>query len=91
MPLPKKENEDKNEFMSRCMDDETMNKEYPDGKQRLAVCISKATEDTSLIESVGFQIEYRSESDEDYGYPPNCHEGYVAKNGKCVPVESDKE
>tara|TARA_R100001377_G_C3186677_1_gene108833 strand:+ start:703 stop:978 length:276 start_codon:yes stop_codon:yes gene_type:complete len=91
MPMPKKENEDKGEFMSRCMGDSTMNKEYPDGKQRLAVCISKATEDLSLIESVGFQIKYSSQSDEDAGYPPNCNEGYIEKDGKCVPVESDKE
>ena len=28
-------------------------------------------------------------SDEVAGYPPNCNEGYVAKDGKCVPVEED--
>ena len=91
MPMPKKENEDKGEFMSRCMSDSTMNKEYPDGKQRLAVCLSKATEDLGLVESVGLQIEYRSESDEDYGYPPNCKEGYVGKDGKCVDASQAAE
>ena len=25
-------------------------------------------------------------ADEKAGYPPNCNEGYVEKNGKCVPM-----
>ena len=25
------------------------------------------------------------EADEEAGYPPDCNEGYVKKNGKCVP------
>ena len=25
------------------------------------------------------------------GYPPNCNEGYVEKDGKCVPVEENSE
>lgn len=39
MPLPsprKKEEQDK--FISRCMGDDTMNKDFPDQKQRAAVC-----------------------------------------------------
>ena len=88
MPIPKaKENEDKSDFMSRCMGNSTMNKEYPDNKQRYAVCMSKATEDLSFIAAVDFQIKHKSESDEKAGYPPNCNEGYVEKDGKCVRVE----
>ena len=30
-----------------------------------------------------------SHSDEKAGYPPNCNNGYVAKNGKCLPVEDN--
>jgi hypothetical protein len=42
MPLPKpKENEKEQEFVSRCMGSETMNKEFPDQKQRAAVCYSQ--------------------------------------------------
>ena len=26
------------------------------------------------------------EADEKAGYPPNCNEGYVEKDGKCVPT-----
>lgn len=33
--------------------------------------------------------EKRIQSDEKAGYPPNCNEGYVEKDGKCVP--KDKE
>ncbi|MDD5013733.1 MAG: HK97 family phage prohead protease [Atribacterota bacterium] len=39
MPLPKvKENEEKDDFLSRCMGDKTMNDEYLDEKQRYAIC-----------------------------------------------------
>lgn len=39
MPSPKKD-EKKEEFLDRCMGDEVMNDEYPDKKQRYAVCLS---------------------------------------------------
>ena len=39
MPIPKpNKNETKNKFIERCMGDDKMNTEYPDNKQRLAVC-----------------------------------------------------
>jgi hypothetical protein len=39
MPLPEKnENETKPEFIARCMANEKMVTEYPDGPQRFAVC-----------------------------------------------------
>jgi len=42
MPLPKpKDNEEQSTFVSRCMDNDTIKKEYPDQKQRLAVCFSQ--------------------------------------------------
>ena len=41
MPLPHKNpEEDPKKFISRCMQDGVMNSEYPDGKQRYAVCNS---------------------------------------------------
>ena len=30
-----------------------------------------------------------SHADDKAGYPPNCNNGYVAKNGKCLPVEEN--
>ena len=32
-----------------------------------------------------------TEADEKAGYPPNCNEGYVEKDGKCIPVEIAEE
>jgi hypothetical protein len=41
MPLPKPNpQENKKEFVMRCMSDDTMNKEFPETNQRLAVCSS---------------------------------------------------
>lgn len=42
MPLPKKQGEEsKSNFMSRCISDSVMRKEYKDIKQRIAVCLSR--------------------------------------------------
>lgn len=42
MPLPKKQGkENKSKFMSRCLEDSVMRKEYGDIKQRIAVCLSR--------------------------------------------------
>lgn len=39
MPIPKpKKGESQKDFISRCMSNDTMNDEYPDQKQRTAVC-----------------------------------------------------
>jgi hypothetical protein len=43
MPIPKRrEDEDRSDFLSRCMSDSTMNKEYPENSQRYAVCLQSA-------------------------------------------------
>ena len=43
MPIPKrKEGEDRSDFLSRCMSDPTMNKEYPENSQRYSVCQQSA-------------------------------------------------
>ena len=42
MPLPTKQpNEEKNKFTNRCMSDDMMKKEFPDSKQRVAVCLNQ--------------------------------------------------
>jgi len=39
MPLPKpKKNEDKSSFMSRCMSNQNINKEFKTNSQKIAVC-----------------------------------------------------
>lgn len=51
IPTPNKD-ENKQAFLSRCMSSEVMKEEYPDNKQRVAVCLSKAFVESSLIEKV---------------------------------------
>jgi hypothetical protein len=42
MPLPTpKKNQEEDEFISSCMSSETMLKEYPNQKQRAAICYSQ--------------------------------------------------
>jgi len=42
MPLPKpKDDEKEDDFIKRCMSNDTMKKEFPDNDQRLAVCFQK--------------------------------------------------
>lgn len=42
MPIPAiRKNEDSKAFISRCMSSDVMRKEFPDNKQRAAVCYSK--------------------------------------------------
>lgn len=73
MPIPKpKKNEEKDKFIDRCMSNDTMNEEYPDSKQRYAVCMSqwenkdkeeKFMSDKKEIRSFNLS-ELRSESEE---------------------------
>jgi hypothetical protein len=54
MPLPKpKDNESQKEFISRCMSDDIMNKEYSDNEQRAGVCYTqwKEKKTDSMIRS----------------------------------------
>lgn len=45
MPIPQpNKNEDKNKFISRCMQNPIMLKDYPDNKQRAAVCYNSFKE-----------------------------------------------
>lgn len=55
MPIPsKKDNEDNQKFISRCMSNDTMKKDYPDTKQRIAICLGQTRKNgkSSLIQSV---------------------------------------
>lgn len=53
MPIPnKRPNEDKQKFLSRCMSDETMKKEYNDTKQRIAICLGQTRTKGNLLEEV---------------------------------------
>ena len=53
MPIPKiKQDEDKNSYVSRCMSNETMKKDYPDQSQRVAICLGQTRTKSNLIEEV---------------------------------------
>ena len=82
MPLPKrKDGEDRNKFMSRCMSDSNVSKEYPDNKQRVAVCISKATEGLDYVQAADFHLYFN-----EFGYTEEIDE-----NNFYVPAEADYE
>lgn len=75
MPLPKRnKDENKDSFVSRCMGNETMKKEYPDEKQRVAICIQQATASCDPIESADFELQmeagYAEELTEENFYVP---------------------
>lgn len=58
MPIPSKnKDEDKQAFISRCMGDEVMKKDYPDTKQRVAICIGQSKKSkSSLIEEISDEL-----------------------------------
>lgn len=65
MPIPKPNpNEDRQKFISRCMSDETMKKEYTDNKQRIAVCLDQTKKSKGyllidqVLEILGFSLSY---------------------------------
>lgn len=70
MPIPKpNQNEDKTKFVARCMGNETMKKEYPDSKQRVAICLGQTRKSKggifdSVLEILGFSLGC-AECDED--------------------------
>jgi len=50
MPIPSPNgNEKKDKFVSRCMSDEIMKKDYPDTKQRVAICLGQTKKDKSTL------------------------------------------
>ena len=64
MPIPKrKQNEDKQKFVSRCMGNETMKKDYPNVQQRVAICLGQTKKTKSnlldyVMEFLGFTIAH---------------------------------
>jgi hypothetical protein len=76
MPIPnRKQDEDKDAFVSRCMSNETMKEEYPDQQQRVAVCIQQASASCDRIEAADFELQmeagYTEELTEENFYAPS--------------------
>ena len=82
MPIPsKRKDEDSSNFMSRCMSNEKMKEEYPDNKQRTAVCISNATDGMDVLTAGDFYLNYK-----DYGYTED-----VTEENFYVPASAEYE
>jgi hypothetical protein len=63
MPIPKpKKGQDEQEFMSRCMGDEMMKKDFPDQKQRVAVCLTQVRRK----KATGSELDWEDCADEPY-------------------------
>lgn len=65
MPIPKpKQNEDSQKFVARCMGNKTMTEDYPDQKQRVAICLgqtrkkAKSTLIDTVLDILGFSLSY---------------------------------
>jgi len=78
MPIPKpRKNETKDDFLDRCMGNDTMNDEYPDNKQRYAVCQTQWKErdmsNKKEIRSIRTPVKVETRDDGTvksiYGYP----------------------
>ena len=60
MPIPKrKSNEDEQKYVARCMGNETMKKDFPDNKQRIAICLGQVRKNkASILSDVCDILEY---------------------------------
>ena len=67
MPIPQpNDNEDREHFISRCMSNEVMKKDYPESKQRVAICLGQTKKSkSSLLDHVlavlGFTYDFDCE------------------------------
>lgn len=69
MPIPQPEkDENKTKFVARCMSNEAMKKDYPDNKQRVAVCLgqTKGEMDDCLLTEVQANILFNQPYDEEW-------------------------
>ena len=79
MPVPSKNpGEDRQKFLSRCMSDDTMKREY-EGDKRMAICLSKAIEDADYVEAADFSMNVK-----EYGFTEEINE-----NNFVVPADED--
>ena len=80
MPIPsRKKDEKKDAFISRCMSNETMKKDYPNQQQRVAICIQQATADCDCIEAADFKLQM-----ETFGY-----EEELTEDNFVVPAQAE--
>ena len=62
------------------------------GRTLLFVKKSKGTTvTTDFIKEADEFLQDKNSADDKAGYPPNCNDGYVEKDGKCVPIKESKK
>lgn len=87
MPLPNPgQKESKDEFLSRCMSDDTMNKEYPDRSQRYAICMRQSK--ANIMEAAEAAFEF-----DNYGYTEDLTEYnfYAPGSDEYEDYEDDEQ
>lgn len=101
MPIPdRQDKEKKQDFVARCMGNETMKKEYPDSKQRVAVCLGQVskTKSADIMEDVAINLlasncswddewdEFTWETEINTVYDEDGHIIAAEKNGRKVTL-----
>lgn len=88
MPIPlRNQDENKDSFMSRCMQNNNMKKEYPDYEQRMAVCFKQLYKNTgSLLDKVKQILQFNM----DYSCS-NCDEESEILNLDNVVLLNENE
>lgn len=93
MPIPKPDPEENNaKFIARCMSDNIMKKEYPDNKERIAVCLGQTK--SSLIEQVGQILIHQSKDDiddEDTGQEVTLSNLFIPKEEDYIDCNEPTE
>ncbi len=88
MPLPnRREDESRENFVSRCMTDTKIQEEFSDRDQRLAVCMTKASEDMSTMAQVDFKYNI-----EELGFTEELNEDnfYIPTEAEYVEIEGEE-
>jgi len=81
MPIPKPNSDEKSkDFVARCMSNETMQKEYPDSGQRVAICLGQTK--SSLIEQVCEILNYSDATQDEDGEE-------LTKSNLVIPNDND--
>jgi len=85
MPIPKPRKDEKdNHFISRCMSDSVMKKEYPDQKQRSAICINQTKGNETILDKVLEIIDQTMSCEE-------CEDSYEEIDLSNLYVPADTE
>ena len=89
MPLPQRGKDESREgFISRCVSSDKTKEEFPDQRQRTAVCLSQASEDLPAMTAADFKYNI-----ETFGYTEDITEEnfYIPTEAEYVDFEEDSE